>query len=181
MGLRVPCSAKLSYAGRTGPAPGGRFYPLNNLGSSRATSALASSPVGVRAPLDVDLEDKLIFGLTPLRFGYVLLAGLTTMAIWGQRWTPGPLRLVACLPILLVGGALGWGRWRGRGSDQWLLDAAAFLLSNYTIRLKNSGVAISIRQTPTCGHRSSASIPHDAAAKPAEREGLASPGLDASP
>jgi hypothetical protein len=129
----------------------------------------------------VDLEDKLIFGLTPLRFGYVLLAGLTAMAIWGQRWTPAPLRLVACLPILLLGGALGWGRWRGRGSDQWLVDAAAFLLANHSIQLKTSWIVASIRKTPTSGHRSSASSHPDVAPVPAELGGLASPGLDTPP
>src|SRR5438105_2487341 len=34
-----------------------------------------------RIPLDVDLEDKLIYGLSPLRFAYVLVAGVAAMAI----------------------------------------------------------------------------------------------------
>jgi hypothetical protein len=91
--------------------------------------------VGVRAPLDIDLEDRLVFGLTPLRFGYIALAGLSLMAVWGQRWIPLPLRLVACLPLALLGVALAWGRWRGRGTDRWLLDLALYLLGNYSVGL----------------------------------------------
>jgi hypothetical protein len=99
--------------------------------------------MGVRAPLDVDLEDRLVFGLTPLRFGYIALAGLSAMALWGQRWAPVPVRLIACLPVLLLGAALAWGRWRGRGSDRWLLDLTVYLLANHRLERgrSNSGMA----------------------------------------
>jgi hypothetical protein len=98
--------------------------------------------MGVRAPLDVDLEDRLVFGLTPLRFGYMALTGLSAMAVWGQRWVAAPLRLVACLPVLLLGAALGWGRWRGRGSDRWLLDLTVYLLANYSLDLGGSAPGV---------------------------------------
>ena len=35
-----------------------------------------------RVPLDVDLEDRLIYGLSPQRFGYAAVALLAAMAVW---------------------------------------------------------------------------------------------------
>lgn len=89
--------------------------------------------MAARAPLDVDLEDKLVFGLSPLRFGYMVIAGLTAMALWGQRCAPMPLRLLVCLPVLGLGAAFAWARWRGRGLDQWVLDLGTYALTNYVV------------------------------------------------
>ena len=43
-----------------------------------------------RVPLDVDLEDRLLYGLTPIRLAYVVLAGLAALAIWSSSWIPAP-------------------------------------------------------------------------------------------
>jgi PrgI family protein len=80
-----------------------------------------------RAPLDVDLEDKLLYGLTPMRLGYVVLAFLCGFALWSSRWATTPIRLAVCLVVFAAGAALAWGRWRGRAVDSWLTDIAAFL------------------------------------------------------
>ncbi|HEV2033564.1 MAG TPA: hypothetical protein VGU71_05120 [Candidatus Dormibacteraeota bacterium] len=80
-----------------------------------------------RAPLDVDLEDKLLYGLTPTRLGYVVLAFLCGFAMWSSRWAAMPIRAAACLVVFAAGATLAWGRWRGRAVDSWLTDIAAFV------------------------------------------------------
>ena len=79
-----------------------------------------------RAPLDVDLEDKLLYGLTPMRLGYVVLAMLGGFALWSSRWAAAPIRAAACLVVIGAGATFAWGRWQGRHLDGWLVDAAAF-------------------------------------------------------
>jgi hypothetical protein len=81
-----------------------------------------------RAPLDVDLEDKLFYGLTPTRLGYVVLAFLGGFASWSSGWAAAPVRGAACLAVILAGATLAWGRWRGRAVDSWLTDIAAFVI-----------------------------------------------------
>ena len=52
-------------------------------------------------PHDVDLEDHLVYGLTPIRFGYLVVAVLGSMGLWGIRWLPLPLVFWAFLNMLL--------------------------------------------------------------------------------
>jgi hypothetical protein len=80
-----------------------------------------------RAPLDVDLEDKLLYGLTPMRLGYMVLAFLCGFALWSSRWAATPIRTAACVVVFGAGATLAWGRWRGRAVDSWLTDIAAFV------------------------------------------------------
>lgn len=80
-----------------------------------------------RAPLDVDLEDKLLYGLTPMRLGYAVIALLSGFAVWSSHWAATPVRAAACLLVFGAGATLAWGRWRGRAADGWLTDVAAFL------------------------------------------------------
>jgi hypothetical protein len=80
-----------------------------------------------RAPLDVDLEDKLLYGLTPMRLGYVVIALLGGFALWSARWAAAPIRAAACLLVFGIGATFAWGRWRGRPVDGWLTDVAAYV------------------------------------------------------
>jgi hypothetical protein len=86
-----------------------------------------------RAPLDIDLEDKLLYGLTPLRLGYVVIALLGSFAVWSSRWAASPIRAAACLVVIGAGATFGWGRWRGRAVDGWLTDAAAFMTRTHRV------------------------------------------------
>jgi hypothetical protein len=86
-----------------------------------------------RAPLDVDLEDKLLYGLTPTRLAYVVLSILAGFAVWSSTWSPPALRAVSCLTVIGLGAAMAWGRWRGRPADTWLLDIATFTARRYQI------------------------------------------------
>jgi len=89
--------------------------------------------VPARIPLDVDLEDRLVYGLSPQRFGYAALALLAAMAAWHSL--PGLFgQLVAALTAL-TGAALAWGRLGGRGFDAWLLAIVRYSLRSYRIEL----------------------------------------------
>lgn len=87
-----------------------------------------------RVPLDVDLEDKLIYGLTPTRLAYVVLALLAAFAIWTTHWSPPPVRAPVAIVVAAVGAAAAWGRWRGRAVDGWLVDLALFVFTNYRVK-----------------------------------------------
>jgi hypothetical protein len=83
-----------------------------------------------RVPQDVDLEDKLIFGLSPVRFGYLVIAGLGALSLWKLEPLPAALRLAGCLLGVGGGALLAWGRWQGRPVDCWVADAAVFARRN---------------------------------------------------
>jgi hypothetical protein len=86
-----------------------------------------------RAPLDVDLEDKLVYGLTPMRLAYMAVALVAGFALWSSHWAPELLRGVASGAIALFGATAAWGRWRGRAADDWASDVAVFLVRNYRV------------------------------------------------
>jgi hypothetical protein len=90
-----------------------------------------------RVPQDVDLEDRLLFGLTATRFGELALAALAALAAWRVvPWVGGSLAT-----LLLAGGAaLGWGRWRGRGADHWLVSVVLFAVRTHRLQIDNDGL-----------------------------------------
>ena len=88
-----------------------------------------------RVPQDVDLEDKLVYGLSPLRFGYLVIAALGVLSLWRLEAVPAGLRLLPCFVLAASAASLAWGRWRGRPLDAWLLDLAVFARRNYRLRL----------------------------------------------
>jgi hypothetical protein len=79
-----------------------------------------------RVPLDVDLEDKLLYGLTPMRLAYIVLAVLAGLALWSSTWAPVPVRVVAAVLCIGMGATVSWGRWRGRAADVWIVDILLF-------------------------------------------------------
>ena len=81
-----------------------------------------------RVPLDVDLEDRLLYGLTPVRLGYLVLSLLAGIAVWSAVWIPAYARVPISLVAVTCGAALAWGRWRGRAADSWALDLVRFIL-----------------------------------------------------
>jgi len=86
-----------------------------------------------RAPLDVDLEDKLLYGLTPMRLAYLVVALLGGLALWSSPWAPSPIRAVACLAVVGIGAAAAWGRWRGRAVDAWMADISIFVINTHRV------------------------------------------------
>jgi hypothetical protein len=91
-----------------------------------------------RVPLDVDLEDRLIYGLTPTRFGYLVIGGLTAMASWYSLPTPELARGISGALVLGVAAGIAWGRLRGRTFDAWLADIVRFHLRNYELQFDGS-------------------------------------------
>lgn len=79
-----------------------------------------------RVPLDVDLEDRLLYGLTPTRLAYVVISLLAGFALWSSRWGPVGLRSAAALLVVGTGAVVSWGRWRGTAADVWVVDLALF-------------------------------------------------------
>ena len=94
--------------------------------------------MSARAPLDVDLEDKLIYGLTPMRLAYVVAALVLAFALWSSHWAPPVLRAIAASSVIVLGAAAGWGRWRGRPADRWAVDVALFAATNYRIEFNRT-------------------------------------------
>ncbi|HEY3195622.1 MAG TPA: PrgI family protein [Candidatus Dormibacteraeota bacterium] len=84
-------------------------------------------------PLDVDLEDKLLYGLTATRLVYLLVALLSGFALWSAHWADQSVRAVACLLVIGLGAAAAWGRWRGRAADGWISDVAVFIARRYRV------------------------------------------------
>ena len=79
-----------------------------------------------RVLLDVDLEDKILYGLTPIRLAYLVVSLLAGFSVWSSGWSTQPVRAGACIAMIGVGMAMAWGRWRARAADQWLADFAIF-------------------------------------------------------
>ena len=101
-----------------------------------------------RVPLDVDLEDKLVYGLTPMRMAYLALALLAGFAVWSSAWAPAPLRAVVALFVIGTGAILGWGSWRGRPADLWVIDISVFLVRTHEVRWNGSRLRLLQRWRP---------------------------------
>ncbi len=91
--------------------------------------------MNARVPQDVDLEDRLIYGLSPVRFGYLVIAVLGALSLWRLDAVSPWLRAVPCLLLLAAGAGFAWGRWRGRPLDRWLIDLCVFARRNCTLQL----------------------------------------------
>ena len=86
-----------------------------------------------RIPLDVDLEDKLIYGLTPTRLAYLVIALLAGFAAWSTHWAPSPVRGGVAVVVAMLGAVAAWGRWRGRALDGWAVDLAIYVVGNHRV------------------------------------------------
>lgn len=102
--------------------------------------------MAARVPQDVDLEDRLVFNLTAIQFGYLVIGALAAAITWKVQWAPSPARLLAAAPLLLCGVALAWGRWHGRPVDAWAGDALLFVRHNVRLHWTPSGIAALFRR-----------------------------------
>ena len=89
--------------------------------------------MAARVPLDVDLEDKLLYGLTPMRLGYLVVGLLAAFSAWSAHWGPGVLRASVAAMICAAAALSAWGRFRGRAVDRWLVDIVTFLITNFRV------------------------------------------------
>ena len=83
--------------------------------------------------MDVDLEDKLLYGLTPMRLAYLVVALVGGFALWSSSWAPSPVRAFACLAVVATGAVAAWGRWHGRPVDGWVADISIFVISTHRV------------------------------------------------
>jgi hypothetical protein len=90
--------------------------------------------MSARIPLDVDLEDKLLYGLTPTRLAYLVVGLLAAFSVWSMQWAPAWVRGACALILACFGAAAAWGRWRGRAADGWVVDIATYVLVTYRLR-----------------------------------------------
>jgi hypothetical protein len=88
-----------------------------------------------RVPLDVDLEDRLLYGLTPTRLAYLVISLIAGFALWSSSWGSAPLRAAAAIAVVVVGAAGAWGRWRGRPADALIVDVATFVARTHRIAI----------------------------------------------
>ena len=86
-----------------------------------------------RAPLDVDLEDRLLYGLTPIRLAYAIGALLAAFALWSSQWGPGAMRAAAAILVIGIGALLSWGRWRGTPADAWVVNFVLFSVHSHRL------------------------------------------------
>jgi hypothetical protein len=79
-------------------------------------------------PTHLNVEDKLLFGLTMRQFLYVLVGGSIAYALWDQA-ADLPASLHVALPVLslLVALALALVRPFGRALEEWLLAGALYV------------------------------------------------------
>src|SRR2546430_14957718 len=88
-----------------------------------------------RIPLDVDLEDKLLYGLTPTRLAYLVIALLAAFSTWSSPWASAPIRAGVAVALVVIGALAAWGRWRGRAAGSWVIAIGGFLLAPFSVRL----------------------------------------------
>jgi len=113
--------------------------------------------VKARIPLDLELDDQLLFGLSPQRTGYALIALLASLTVWKSGLQLAP-RLLLDVLVLVAGGTLSWGRWQGRPADHWLIDLFCFVRLNYrfeTVRIRPRPILLLIQ---VCGWGRSALV-----------------------
>jgi len=81
-------------------------------------------------PTHLNVEDKLLFGLTMRQFLYVLVGSSTAYSLWDQTLLlPQPLHVGVPGACLLVAAALALLRPLGRPLEEWLLAGALFVAS----------------------------------------------------
>jgi hypothetical protein len=94
--------------------------------------------VAARVPLDVDLEDRLLYGLTPTRLAYLVVALVSGFTLWSSPWAPTVVRGGAALLTIGIGAVASWGRWKGRSADLWFVDIALFVARSHQVRWNTS-------------------------------------------
>jgi hypothetical protein len=118
--------------------------------------------MAARAPLDVDLEDKLVYGLTPMRLAYMAVALVAAFALWSSQWAPELVRGGCAAVVIALGAAAAWGQWRGRAADQWATDIAIFVVRNYRIEWHG------VRRRPRAGGETASRENRDSSEGPME-------------
>ena len=92
-------------------------------------------PGSARAPLDVDLEDRLVLGLTPVRFAYLAVGAVVAYTLGSHAGIAAAVRWPAAVLALAAGVALAWLRWHGRPLDAWIADITVHVRRNFEVQI----------------------------------------------
>jgi hypothetical protein len=96
--------------------------------------------VRARIPAGIDLEDRLLYGLSPARLGYVVALLVVAAWFWRQPFW-APLRVLPGLLMLAAAAAIGWWKHDGRHLDAWAEDLARHLVTGYRVEVDWAGLA----------------------------------------
>ena len=124
----------------------------------------------VRLPADVEIEDRLAFGLT---FRQLAVLGIAALLGYGvylslSALLPLPIAAAAAAPIALVGGLLALGRRDGLPADRLALLAARYLAGSRRRVLAPEGIPAQLPSAP----RRPALAPFDLPVRTVLRSGL---------
>lgn len=81
-----------------------------------------------RIPQGIEGEDRIAFGLSASRLGYLLLGALTAYVIYCRPW-PWGIRIPILLLLISLTLAIAFLRFYGQPLEQWILAAAEYYLS----------------------------------------------------
>src|SRR2546429_485900 len=93
----------------------------------------------VRLPADIELEDRLAFGLTARQLSIVALTGLLAYGLYALAAShfPPPVAAAAAAPVALCGLFLALGRRDGLSGDRLALAARAEALEKVAATMTN--------------------------------------------
>jgi PrgI family protein len=81
-------------------------------------------------PTHLDVEDKVLFGLTVRQFLYLLVGSSASYALWGQAAAQGDgLRVAGAGVSMAMALAFALVRPAGRALEEWLVAALVFVAS----------------------------------------------------
>jgi hypothetical protein len=79
-------------------------------------------------PTHLNVEDKLLFGLTARQFLYVLVGTSLSYGMWDQTVAAPPaLRVTIVAICLLAAAAMAWLRPHNRPLEEWLLASCVYV------------------------------------------------------
>jgi hypothetical protein len=104
----------------------------------------------VRLPADVEIEDRLAFGLTFRQLAVLVLTALLAYGIFlsASSLLPLPVAAAAAAPVALAGALLALGRRDGLPADRLALIAARFLSRPRRRVLAPEGIPVQLPEAP---------------------------------
>jgi PrgI family protein len=105
----------------------------------------------VRLPADIELEDRLAFGLTLRQLAVLVLAALLGYGVFlsASSFAPLPVAAAAAAPVALAGALLALGRRDGLPADRLALLAARYLSRPRRRVLAPEGIPAPLPGAPT--------------------------------
>jgi PrgI family protein len=124
----------------------------------------------VRLPADVELEDRLAFGLTARQLSLLAATALLTYGLFtvAQSALPLPLAAALCVPVTLAGAVLSLGRRNGLPADRLARLALRHLASPRLRPLAPEGIPTALPGQP----RPRPAAPLDLPVRAVRRSGL---------